>query len=522
MATDDFLIGLVAVVAIVVGRFLAPRTGAPYAVFLVVCGAAGSFVPGVPDLHLDPRLVFLVFLPPLVYRAGFLTSPLEARANAVSIGLSALGLVLATTFVVAAGVHFTDPAFGWAGAVVLGACVAPTDPVAATTVLGRLDAPRRIATILEGEGLVNDGIALTLLGVGITAVGSVETPTSALVEFLKVALGGAALGAAVGLFMARLRRPTTDPRIQLALSLTVPYLAYVVADSLGLSGILATVVAGVLIGQAASAGSEPATRLAAESFWDAFTFLLESALFVLLGLQFAPVVSHLGAYSPSHVFEVAAVAVGAVVVTRLLWEFLIPNLRWRPEGRLVDTGTLEPRERLVLGWSGLRGAISFAAALSVPVVVAGRHFPERNLLLFATFCVIAVTLLLQGTTLPFLLHRTGLAAPDARRRQVLEARRQAIEAVLRRLGELAQSDDAEAETVEVLTRVYEQRLERATAGLEHRAPRPEASFHQLQRELVGVQRQTLSAMHERGDLDSTALREVLHDLDLELASTRGR
>lgn len=527
MSGSDFVIGGVAVAAALAGRALAPRTGVPYAVFLVLLGAAGSFLPGLPPVHLRPSVVFLVFLPPLVYRAGFVTSPRELAEHATSIALSAFGLVLATTFAVAAGVHALRPGMGWAAAVVLGAAVAPTDPVSATTVLGRVGAPRRIATILEGEGLVNDGIALTLLSVGIAAVSSSTGATSALVDFVKVAAGGSVFGVAVAVAISQLRRLLRDSSAQLVLSLATPYLAYVAADALGLSGILSAVVAGLYLGQSSSFRSAPSLRIQAEGFWVTVTFLLESWLFVLVGLQFRSVAGNAARYPLHLVLEVCGTAIAASVVTRMAWQLLLPAIRWRPSGRLLDTGQMHLGERIVLGWSGLRGAISLAAVLSVPTTVDGRPFPDRPLLLLATFCVIAFTLVGQGATLPLVIRAVHASASDEERNTALRAQRHAIEAALRRINEMSEEEEISAGTAEVLNEVYQQRLQRVEDRLEpgddegadstRRAP-----LRDVQLELISTQRRALRDLFDRGEIGYAVLRQQEHDLDLEQESSRRR
>jgi Na+/H+ antiporter len=522
VSNRDFLVALIAASVIVVGRSLSRRLGLPHPIFLVVLGAVFSVIPDVPTIRLDPNVVFLVILPPLVYRAGTVTSPRELRDNSMPIALSALGLVLVTAFAVAGLAQLAVTDLGWAAAVVLGACVAPTDPVSATSILARMGAPGRIVTILEGEGLVNDGIALTLFGVGISALTAPTGAASALLDFVKVTVGGAAFGLAVGYVMARVRRPWHDARIDVVLSLTIPYLAYEGADALGLSGILSAVVAGIYIGQAAVSGWEPAVRIQAETFWDTATFILEAWLFVLLGLQFRSVVAQTASYPTAEVVGVAVATVGAVVVIRMVWQLLIPSLRWRPEGRLIDTGPLSRGERIVLGWSGLRGAISLAAALSIPATVGGHPFPDRSLVLFATFCVVVTTLLVQGTTLSWVIRRTHTEASAAEQRQLSLAYRYSLQAAMGRLAELAETDGIPEDSLELLNRSYEQRLERATAGLEDQAPSGAPSFQDLQRDLIRVRRHALVELHDRGEIGYAAFRTALYDLDLESESNKRR
>ena len=526
-----FVVGLAIAVVILGSRLLSARVAAPYPVFLVLAGAGASYLPGLPAVRLDPNVVFLIFLPPLVYHTAFVSSARELRANAMPIGLSALGLVMATTAAVAVAVGFAEHSLAWAPAVVLGAAVAPTDPVAATAVLTRLGAPRRLTVILQGESLVNDGIALTLLSVGIQAVGSPTSISSGVLTFVEVALGGTAFGLAVGWLMQRVRGKVTDQAAQIVLSLLVPFLAYVPANSLGLSGVLAAVSAGLYLGQTDEGLFEPAGRLQAEAFWEVLTFLAESGLFVLLGLQSRLILEGIQQYPTHEIVLVVLAALGGVLLTRLAWEGLVPTLRWRPEGRLIDTGGISGRARLVLGWSGVRGAISLAAALSIPVTVHHRPFPGRNLILFSTFCVIAWTLVGQGVTLPVLVARLGLGTSDLERDREAEARQRLLEAAVQRLDDLADRGEVDQDSVELLRQVYDERLatlraaraELETEGSPEAPPRPHGNqVRNLQEDLARTQRQLLTELYRKGEVSYTLVRRLRRQLDLEQASRSSR
>lgn len=511
--------GLAIALVVVASRTLARRTGIPYPAFLVVAGAAVSFVPHMGTIVLEPQVVFLGFLPPLVYHAGLVTSPRELRANALPVGLGALGLVFATTFAVAGLAWAVAPALGWVGAFVLGAVVAPTDPVAATSVFNRLGVPPHVATILEGESLVNDGIALALFSIGVAAV---ATPTSlggGLVEFLRVAGGGTAFGLIVGWLAAHIRRPIRDPASQIVVSLLVPFAAYLPADALGLSGVLATLATGLVLSQRPTA-LEPSGHIRMAEFWQVLVFLLESVLFVLVGLQLRHLLSAIGGYPSGEVAALAGLSVVAVMVVRLAWWLAIPTLRWRPEGRLLDTGEVPRTERLALGWSGLRGAISLAAALSVPAVVSGHHFPGRELIVFTTFCVIMATLVGQGTTLPILLQRLAICGSEVEQRQRSLAERHCSEAALRMLDELSADEKITDTIAELLRERYERRLERARLlieGEENNADESALPLRTVERRLLAVQHAVLQDMHRQGEISFNVLRNVRRELDLEHA-----
>ncbi|MGH9083494.1 MAG: Na+/H+ antiporter, partial [Acidimicrobiales bacterium] len=512
-------VGLAMAVVVVASRALARRTGVPYPVFLVVAGAAGSFVPGVPAIHLDPKVVFFGFLPPLIYHAGLVTSPRELRAHALPIGLGAFGLVLATTFAVAGSAWAAVPALGWAGAFVLGAVVAPTDPVAATSVLGRLGAPPGLTTVLEGESLVNDGIALSLLTLGVAAVSSPIGLGGGLVTFVRLVAGGVGFGLVVGWAATRLRRPMRDTASEIVVSLLVPFVAYLLADALGLSGVLATLTTGLMLGQQGSHGIGPGGRIRVAEFWQVLVFLLESVLFVLVGFQLRSIVDGLSPGRPGHGALLAGVTVGAVVVVRLIWWLAVPTLRWRPEQRILDTGEVPWQDRVALGWCGLRGAISLAAALSIPTVVRGRPFPERNLVVFAAFCVVVATLVGQGTSLTWLLRKLSLVGSDVEQRQHALADRRCIEGALLCLDEMSATHHVPDAVADTLRQAYERRLDRLRSQLDDDIPDPTGlTLAAVRHRLIERQHQVLRRLYRDGEISFTVMRQVRRELDLEQAS----
>ncbi len=514
------LVGAAVIAAVlVVSRALARRSRVPRPVFLLVAGAAVSFLPGMPTIRLDPQVVFLGFLPPLVYHAGFLTSPRELRANAVPIGLGALGLVLVTTFAVAGAVFGAVPTIGWDAAFILGAIVAPTDPVAASAVLNRLGAPASIVTILEGESLVNDGIALSLLTIGIAGLTSTITVPGGMADFARVALGGTVFGLAVGWLAARLRRYVHEASSDLIVSLVLPFVAYLPADALGLSGVLSALVAGLIAGQQGTSRLAPSGRISVVEFWRVLAFLLESVLFVLVGLQLRSVAAATASYPLHDVVLVATLSVVSVIGVRLCWWLAVPTLRVRPEGRFVDTGGVPWQERVALGWSGLRGAISLAAALSIPIGTGNHAVAKRGLLVLAAFCVIAVTLLGQATTLPFLLRRLNLVGDETEQHQRMLAERRLAEAALHELDRIGDEDEVAESELAALRELYEQRLGRIHAELNEDEPSlPEQTMAMVQHRLLATQHQVLRALHQEGAISFAVMRDLSRRLDLEQAS----
>lgn len=512
-----FLVALAIAVVVLVSRLWSRRLDLPDPVLLVVLGLVASFVPDVPSVQLSPDVVFLFFLPPLVYHAGFFTAPRETRAYAIPIGVAAVALVLVTTAGVAAASHFVLPGLGWAAAFVLGAVVAPTDPVAATSVMRRLGAPTRMTVILEGESTANDGVALTVLGISLSAVSGHFSIGQGILQFVYVAAGGIAYGVVVGWVAGKFRQYVHDSNAQILISLVVPYVAYVPASRLGLSGVLATMAAGFYLGTREGGVFHSSSRLASNAFWNVFTFLLESTLFVLLGLQFRQLLAGISGIVPGRVAVLVSVVVFATVGIRLAWQLGVPPLLRAvgAGGRLF--GGIPWRERLVMGWSGVRGAISLAAALSIPVVSGGKAFPYRSLVIFATIIVVLVTLVLQATTLSGLLGMLGVAELGWERGESLKARKAAAESALRRLDELASGLDER--TVRVLRQEYEIALDQMEAD-SGEGEGGEAEPASLRLELVAAQRACVNDLYRRGEIGIRALRELARELDLEEARLR--
>jgi Na+/H+ antiporter len=492
MPPVEFLIALL--VAIAVLARAANALAVPYPVFLVLGGLAIGLVPGTPKVELEPDLVLLIFLPPLVYYAAFELSPREMRTHARDIGGLAVGLVLATMALVAVVSHELVGHLSWAEAFTLGAIIAPTDPIAATTVFRRLGAPQRLTTIVEGESLVNDASALAAFKVTSAAIGAASfSIAGAGLKFVAAALGGAAIGLVAGWVITRVRERLDDPPVEITLSLFTPYLAYLPAERLGASGILAAVCTGLYIGFRSPAGLfTPSTRSQANAFWDVLVFQLEAILFLLVGLQIRPVLDALGDRSPAFLAASAALVIATVLLSRVAWFFVAGGLA-KSKG-----------ERVVLGWSGMRGAVSLAAALSVPLDADG-----RPLILFLTFATILVTLVGQGLTLPIVVGR--LAPEDEHDDADLEehARLVATRAALERLDDL---DDVADDAIEHARRRYELRL--------HHLSEEDEDFvlpaaRRAQMEALEAERDALQRLHEEGEIDQETARRLGQELDLE-------
>jgi monovalent cation/hydrogen antiporter len=501
---------------------LAGAVRVPYPIVLVLGGLLLGFVPGMPPAELPPELVLVLFLPPLLFQEAFSISPRELRSNARVIILLAVGLVLATMSAVAVVAHALVEGLPWAAAFALGAIVSPTDPLAATAILRRLGVPRRMVAVLEGESLVNDATALVAYRLAVAAVvaGSFSLWEAGL-RFVAGAVGGVAIGLAVGWLIAEALRRIEDPTVKIVLSVVTGYAAYLPADRLGVSGVLAAVAAGLYVGWRAPVLASPATRLLGASFWEVLVYLLNALLFVLVGLQLHPILSGLSGSSVAVLVGQAAVVSAVVIAVRIGWGFtvtyLIRTLDRRPAQRARRASA---RERLVAGWSGMRGAVSLAAALALPLTTsAGQAFPQRNLIIFITFGVILATLVLQGLTLPWLIRRLRLQRDDSEEQEELRGRLRATDAALARLEELAAEVWTRDDTVERMRGLYQFRRRRLKArggylddnGAEDRS----LAYQRLVRELLEAQRREIVLLRNQGEISSEVMRRIERDLDLE-------
>jgi Na+/H+ antiporter len=507
--------------AAVAAVWLAERVGVPYPVLLVAVGAVFSWLPGVSVPVLAPQVVFYVFLPPLIYYAAYFIAPDDLRANARPIGLLSVGLVIVTTAAVAGvlvGLAGVPPAV----ALVAGAVVAPTDAVAATSVFKRLDVPERLATIVEGEGLTNDGTALVLYAgaVGAAMVGAVR-PGPLAVTLLAAPAGGAALGLAVGWVAVQIRRRIDQPLLEITISLATPYLTYVLAEAAHLSGVLATVAAGVYVGSHLSAIFAPGARLQAFAFLDVLVFLLNAVLFTLVGAELVRSVHWVSELPAPRLGAAMSAVVVVVIALRLIWMLFGPvtaRLLGRPRGEPVW------RQRVVVAWAGMRGGLSLAAALAIPLQCAdGSPFPYRDLVIVVAAAVIVASLLVQGTTLPWLLRRLGLRAEDFGTEEN-KARLKAARAALEWLDDhnSAESADEATKSARALYEAKVRRLQLSPASEDESDEAQEMErYRALRLELIGVERSALLALRRDGRINATLLRTIERDFDLEEARLSG-
>ncbi len=508
---DSILILLVAAALLVrlatVGKIPAP-------IVLVLGGLAIALVPGLPEIELEPDVVFLVFLPPLVFSAGWRTSPLELRALVRPLALLSVLLVFLTAGAVAVVAHALVPGLGVAEAALLGAVLAPTDAVAATSIFRRLGAPERVRLLVGGESLINDGTALVLYRIAVgVATGGAFSLGGATLEYIGVSAGGIAVGLLVGYLLDLFARHSqSDVALAIFASVLAAYGSYLGAEQLHVSGILAVVATGLYGGYKAPRTQNADLRLTAIAFWDVLVFGLETTLFVLLGLQLPGVVETLNSSSSGigDLIGPAAALAAASIALRLAFVFAMGS----------DAGST-PGQRFAVGWSGMRGAVSLAAALAVPLSVGGR--PQ---IIFLTFALILVTLVGQGLSLPFVVRALNLEKPRRWSDEEAVARMEAAQSTLDRIDQMEDEERASEKQLERLRDLYRRRFRMCQAVLGGEDPQAAAreqrivDYGALRRELIGIEREELLALRGAGRLRNSTMRQIERDLDLEEARIR--
>ncbi|MEU0488287.1 Na+/H+ antiporter [Nocardiopsis sp. NPDC006139] len=516
MGVEEYVVGtLVVVVAVIIGRLIAMRLRIPDAIVLVVLGMALGLLPGVDSLTIAPEIVLLVFLPPLIYNAAFFTSPRDFRELLRPIVVMAVGVTLVTALGLAAVVYFLIPAVSWPAAIALGAAIAPTDAVAASAILKRVGTPRRVLTILEGESLINDAVALTLFSLALTAMSHPLTPSEGVVELAKVVVGGLAFGALVAWLVSWSRRLIEDSSVQLMIVLITPFAAYVPSEMLGFSGVLSAALAGIVLGTRGEGLLPPKVRVTAQTLWQTLVAVLESMLFVLLGLQLDAVITAVREhYSfPRLVLVALLVTVTAVVLRMGLMMVVIPLQRVIP---FLNLEVSSFRERVVIGWSGMRGAVSLAIALSLPATVGGEPFTERGGLIFVAGVVVMGTLMGQGLSLPLVLRRLGVGGGDSHRKEFLIADHAMSCAALSKVDELQTSGEVDAGTAESLRSAYSRRVGEVQALLDEddSAFERAESVKAVHARILDARRDTLKALYREGRIDHAVFQSLSRDMDL--------
>jgi CPA1 family monovalent cation:H+ antiporter len=505
---------LMVVVALAI---FAKRVALPYPVLLVIGGLVLGFVPGLPGVKLEPDLVFLFLLPPLLYPAALFTSWRDFRANLSPILLLAIGLVLLTTAFVAVVAHALT-GLPWATAFILGAIVSPTDAVAATAIANRLRVPQRIVTILEGESLVNDATALVAYRFAIAATMSGTFSLSeASLRFILVALGGTGIGLSIGWLASRIQRRLDDPPVQITISLLTPFAAYIPAERLHVSGVLAVVAAGLFLGWRTPQILTYRTRLNLYVFWEMMVFLLNGLVFVLIGLQLLRLLHSLSGRSLKQLFWHGALISCATILVRIAWVFASTNVL-----RLISTSLRKRdpypawRNLAIVAWTGMRGVVSLAAALALPLTLSdGSPFPGRDYILFITFCVILATLVLQGLSLPVVIRRLGVVDDGLANVEERTARLKANEAALAYLGEV--DNQFPPDMVERLRAEYDDRIRQLEVCASTAGDRSDGayapSYQRLQQDALDVERRTIIQLRDEYVINDEVLRRIQSDLD---------
>ncbi len=503
------------------------RVPVPPPLLLVAVGLAVSYVPGVPDYTLDPHIVLPLLLPPLLHTAATDSSYLDLRAQLRPVALLSVGYVLFATFVVGCAAYLIVPGLPLTAALVLGAVVAPPDAVAATAVARRVGLPSRITTILQGESLVNDATAITAFRVALAAaVGEGATWAGGIAEFLIAAIGGVGVGLVLMVPLHWLRTHLKEALLKNTLSLLIPFAAYAVAEQVHASGVLAVVVVALYLGHRAWE-VDFATRLQEEAVWKMVAFVLESAVFALIGLQLPVVLKGLGEYEGADAAWYAVAVFLVVAVARFVWVYpatFLPRLSPRVRAR---EGDLSWRGPFVISWAGMRGVVSLAIAFSIPLTVhGGEPFPERNLILFLTFTTVIGTLVVQGVTLPPLIRLLKFPARDVQAETLAEAnaQAQASRAAEQRLDDLLadERDALPAPLADRLRTVLERRRNAVWERLGQVNPvtgeTVDDTYRRLSREMIGAEREVFVRLRDGRYIDDEMLRTLLRRLDLEEAA----
>ena len=498
--------------------WIARRMDVPYPIALVIGGGALGFVPELPQLAFDPQFLLVLVLPPILYQAALLTSWRDFKANLRPISLLAIGLVIVTTLAIGVAVKLLIPDVPWAAAFVLGAIVSPPDAVAATSILSKLTIPRRVVTVLEGESLVNDASGLVLYKF---AVAAVLTGTFSLfdagVQFAVVSIGGIAIGILLGGVFIFIHRYLNDAITEVLLSLSIPYVAYTLAESMHLSGVLAVVAAGLVRGRYSPEIVSAEMRIMARSVWNIFVFLLNSLIFMLIGMQLSAIVGRLKGYSLEELAGYGLVVSLVAILVRFLWVYPVVYLpRWMSASVRARDPLPPSANTFILSWCGMRGIVSLAAALALPATIDnGAPFPYRDLIIFLTFVVIAVTLVLQGLTLSPLIRRLKVGSDFSAHAEHSHARAAMGEAAVAAIDKMALEENLPAD---VTARIHGEFAQDALVVVPHGSDASDAADdavdhgRRLRLAAIKAQRTELIAVWRQNQISD----DVMHHLEEEL------
>jgi CPA1 family monovalent cation:H+ antiporter len=517
-------------IAVLAGAsLLARRTGIAPAILLLLTGIGLAFVPGMPPLELSPDIVLLVVLPPLIYSASVAMSWREFKYNLRPIMLLAVGCVIFTAAAVAAATHYLI-GLSWQVGFLLGAIVAPTDAVAPLAVARKLNIPRRILVVLEGEGLANDATALILYRFAVIAIASGGFSLSvATGEFFGIVVAEIVFGMAIGWLTLRARRFAHDPQIEITLSLLTPYISYWIPEHLGGSGVIATVACGLYTSWNGPLLISFATRLQGIFFWDLVIYLIEGLLFLLTGFQMRALFEKSKAFLLGNILIATALVTGIVIIARFVWVYPAIYLpRWLSPSLRKRDPSPPWQWAFILSFAGVRGAVSLAAALALPLMLAnGAPFPDRDLILFVAFGVILITLVGLGLSLSVVVRWLGVAEVGrselvAAHQAEITARRQALDAALKSLDGLAEERELSGEVVKLLRARHDVRVNQLPASLDPDSHDVSAAGTELTRELIDVEREFIHCLLRDGRITDETRRRIERDLDLEEASLANR
>lgn len=518
------LIALALLLAIAMLTTLARRFQTPYPIVLVIGGLALSLLPRLPHISLSPQLVFVVFLPPLVFSGAFNTSWRDFRSNLLSISMLAFGLVGFTVLGVAILAQWLLPGFDWRMGCALGAVVSTTDTIAAIAIAKRLGLPRRISDLIEGESLINDASGLLALQFAVALVVSGDRPTltKGLAQFIGLVAGGIVVGLVTGSIIYLLQRRIDDPPVEITVILTAPYLAYLGAETFHSSGVLATVVCGLYLGRKRSEILSTFARLDTSAVWNTLDFVLNGVLFILIGLQLPYILEGIHGLSRLEMFRVAAIFSVIIIGLRLVWMYPGAWISYWIRSRFAGSKEKPPRSKEVflLGWTGMRGVLALAAAISLPEYLNnGQPFPQRNLMLFLTFSVILTTLVIQGLSLPAIIRKLGIGGNPCEDAELVRARRAMFEAALHCLDAMEDhKKPGDDWIVEDLAHHYQQRLGLLSEDPSEAQSAVRSDYRQyrtISRYLRSVERAALIELWTQNEINDEVLRELERELDLE-------
>jgi monovalent cation/hydrogen antiporter len=514
---------LLLLIMVAVFAVLAHKLKVPYPIVLVLGGLAISFVPHMPHIPLEPSLVFLIFLPPLLYSSAWLASWRDFRRNLGVIGLLAFGLVAFTVWGVA---EFSDrfiTALDWKAGFLLGAVVSTTDAIAATSIARAVGLPRRIVDILEGESLINDATGLLALEIGLSIIvrGQMPSVKEDLVRLVYLVVGGIGIGLVIGIVVSWIERFIDDGPVELVVSVVVPYAAYLAGEEIRASGVLAVVACGLYMSRQSATFFSPSVRIQVIGAWKALTFVLNGIVFVLIGLQMPYVMATIhGQYGLATLLEYGAIFSVVLIVLRMVWVYPAAKIASLVNRKKRYEETLNSREIFVIGWTGMRGVLALAAAISVPETLAnGQPFGPRNLIVFLAFCVILVTLVLQGLSLPPLIRALGLAGETGMEPEERYARKVALREALEFLEEKRRERGEESShTYDDLIDKYEHRLADIDEKVPSQGGNKKETYRQmlaLADEAVKAERRTIIRLRDEGLISDDVLRTMEREMDLE-------